>query len=70
MLDDNDKKKLATYIQAKEKLAGYFAFIGFCVSGKDIFIRLNRDIPKRGLVFEAPRNSLMCAVENRVFDDL
>jgi hypothetical protein len=70
VLEPSDNKKLTAYIQVKEKLADYFGFIGFRVGGEETLITLNRDIPDRGLVFEAPRNSLMCAVENRVFDDL
>ncbi len=69
-LDAEDQVKLRGYIRAKEKLKDHFDFITFRVGGKDTTVDLNKCSQKTGIRFEAPRHSLMTAVEYQVFDDL
>ena len=69
-LDTEDQARLSRYIKAKEKLKDHFDFISFRVGGKDTTVDLNGSRRKTGICFEAPRHSLMTAVEYRVFDDL
>jgi hypothetical protein len=68
-LDQDDKLVLNGYFHRKEALRHALGFITFQVGGKSHTIDLEgrRD---RGIILEVPRNSLMSAVTNRVFDDL
>tara|TARA_B110000285_G_C14572904_1_gene358672 strand:- start:131 stop:544 length:414 start_codon:yes stop_codon:yes gene_type:complete len=43
--------------------------MNFKVGGKDNFIRMNSN-SKKGITFQVPRNSLMTAINYRIFDDL
>jgi hypothetical protein len=68
-LDTDDKRVLDDYFYRKEALRDALRFISFRVGGKMYTTDLQgkRD---HGITFEVPRNSLMTAVTNRVFDDL
>ncbi len=65
----SDLAQLENYMRRKERAANILAFVNFRVGKKDNIIRLNgtRD---RGITFEAPRHSLMTAIDYRIFDDL
>ncbi|HEU5336248.1 MAG TPA: hypothetical protein VFU27_09805 [Terriglobales bacterium] len=69
-LEARDRFQLKQYILAKQKLKKYFGFITFRVGGQDTTIDVNKSLPHTGICFEAPRQSLMTAVEYQVFDDL
>jgi hypothetical protein len=68
-LDIDDKRVLNDYFYRKERLRDLLGFITFSVGGKSHTIRLE-GVPDRGVTFVVPRNSLMVAVTNKVFDDL
>ena len=44
-------------------------FISFNVGGKELNLKFNGP-KKKGIIFEVPRNSLISACKNKVFDDL
>ena len=69
-LGAEDKKKLEKYFQEKEILASDLGFVRLRVGGADFTVDLNRRKGDLGVTFEAPRGSLMAAVEYEVFDDL
>ncbi|MBS2029509.1 MAG: MBL fold metallo-hydrolase [Deltaproteobacteria bacterium] len=70
-LEPGDLKKLEDYFGAIERLRDGIDFVGFKVGGKSHTLWLrSRGRLRKGLTLEAPRNSLMAAVENEVFDDL
>src|SRR5262245_53049111 len=70
-LDASDKARLTAYIQTFEHVRNHFAFIRFTVGGVTHTIDLaGRPGGGRGITFEAPRHSLMHAVEQEVFDDM
>lgn len=69
-LDTADKQKVSRYFGAVERLADYLDFINIRCGGKDHVVQIASDRWKRGITFEAPRNSLMIAIENEVFDDM
>jgi hypothetical protein len=68
-LEKNDLDILKKYFSRKEKIKNYLNFINFRVGGKDNFLSMNK-ISKKGITFSLPRNSLMLAIEHRIFDDL
>jgi hypothetical protein len=69
LLDPSDMVNAEQYFQQKESLKDYFGFINLRVGGKDNFMVLNKAL-KTGITFQAPRNSLMTAIQYEVFDDL
>jgi hypothetical protein len=68
-LENIDLIKIKEYFSRKERINNYFNFINFRVGGKDNFISMNNK-SKRGITFSLPRNSLMVAIEYKIFDDL
>ena len=59
------KNYFNNFLSFKKKIG----FISFNVGGKELNLKF--DGPKeKGIIFEAPRNSLISACKNRVFDDL
>jgi L-ascorbate metabolism protein UlaG (beta-lactamase superfamily) len=68
-LDANDLIKIKNYFSQKEKINNHFKFLNFKIGGKDNFIWMNKKSQK-GITFSLPRNSLMIAIEYRIFDDL
>jgi hypothetical protein len=68
-LDLDDKRVLDDYFYRKEGLRDLLGFITFAVGGKLHTIKLE-GVSDRGVTFVAPRNSLMVAVTNNVFDDI
>jgi len=69
-LDGSDKARISRYFKSAEYLADYLNFINIRCGGKDFIVELSPSGFKRGITFEAPRNSLMSAIENEVFDDM
>ncbi|PWT82434.1 MAG: hypothetical protein C5B58_08255 [Acidobacteria bacterium] len=69
-LEDEDKKKVTAYFKAVPKLGEYLDFVAVRVGGQDHVVELATKGFKRGITFEAPRNSLMISIENEIFDDL
>lgn len=67
-LDKYDEEKIFKYFNRFYKLKEKFGFINFCVGGKDFNIKLSNLKP--GIKFETPRNSLITAIDNNIFDDI
>ena len=68
-LDADDKAKLTAYFHSFEHVKNEFGFIRLRVGGETFTIDMNRE-RTQGITFEAPRHSLMLAVEYEIFDDL
>lgn len=69
-LDKSEVDKLKRYFMQIESMHDHFDFIRFRVGGSDYTIELRKGRFKRGLTFEAPRASLMTAVDYEIFDDM
>jgi hypothetical protein len=69
-LEADDKARISQYFKQAEYLADYLNFINIRCGGKDFVVDLSSSGFKRGITFEAPRNSLMTAIQNEVFDDM
>jgi L-ascorbate metabolism protein UlaG (beta-lactamase superfamily) len=73
-LDSSDVKTVTAYFQSITHLEGVLDFINFRVGRKDNIIKFGRKRWKsqsqRGVRFEAPRQSLLQAIEYECFDDL
>ncbi|MFN7132908.1 MAG: MBL fold metallo-hydrolase, partial [Myxococcales bacterium] len=74
-LEKEDREKLTAYFQAVEQLGRRLDFVRFKVGGEEHVVPLRRPDAsrggyKKGVTFEAPRNSLMTAVQYEIFDDL
>ena len=69
-LTAQDRQALDAYFLPHGHLRRRFGFLVFRVGGTEHGIRLDPARPRTGIVFEAPRRSLMHAVMHRVFDDV
>lgn len=69
-LEADEKARLEAYFRRKEVLSRHFGFLSFRVGGKEHAIDLNPQLRDKGITFEAPRNSLMTAVDYEIFDDM
>ena len=69
-LEKDDRQALDAYFCAHAHLRRCFGFVAFRVGGHEHRVMLDPSQPDVGVVFEAPRASLMHAVRSRVFDDL
>jgi len=69
-LTGDDEARARQYFQSIEHLRDSFDFIQLRVGGHDHSIDLARKKFNRGVTFEAPRASLMCAIDNEIFDDM
>jgi len=69
-LDTADKPTISAYFKSVEYLGEYLNFINVRCGGKDYVVELVSRGFKRGMTFEAPRNSLMTSIEHEVFDDM
>ena len=67
-LETDDKKNLNNYFKKFYHLKKKFGFINFRVGNKDFNIKLSNR--KEGIKIEAPRNSLVFAIKNNIFDDI
>ena len=70
LLEHTEVRKLEAYFQAVSNLERVMDFITFRVGGEDHVIQLRSQRFEKGVVFEAPRRSLMRAVNFEIFDDL
>ena len=69
--EDGDRAKAQAYFRAIEPLSDEIDFVRLLVGGEECLIDLpGRNNTGRGVTFEAPRNSLMTAIEYEIFDDL
>jgi hypothetical protein len=69
-LETEDKRKITEYFGARESLQNHFGFIEVKSGGSTVTVDLNPRLRARGISFEAPRNSIMTAIEHEVFDDM
>lgn len=69
-LRDDDEDKARTYFQRIEALGNEVDFIRLAVGGDELMIDMPGRSTGRGVTFEAPRNSLMTAIDYEIFDDL
>lgn len=69
-LDKSDVKMSTQYFRAIFHLIKTLDFINLRVGGKDNIIELGRRNFNKGITFEAPRNSLMTAIQYEIFDDM
>jgi L-ascorbate metabolism protein UlaG (beta-lactamase superfamily) len=69
-LDQADAERISRYFKAISHLDKHFDFINMRVAGKDNVIELAGKKFNRGITFEAPRHSLMIAVQEEIFDDM
>jgi hypothetical protein len=69
-LENSEKSEVRTYFQSKEHLHDTLGFLAFRVGGETTTIDLNSSHRQVGITFEVPRQSLLSAVQYRVFDDL
>jgi len=68
-LEKNDFYLIEEYFSRKDFIKNYFGFMNFKVGNRDNFIKMNGS-SKKGITFQVPRNSLMTAINYRIFDDL
>ena len=69
-LDKGDFAKIEHYFHSISHLFDFLDFINFRVGGQDHHISFNKEKFRRGVTFEAPRNSLMTCIEYEIFDDM
>ncbi len=69
-LETEDVELLRSYFQRIEHLKTFLGFVRFRVGGREHTIDIAPGRFERGLTFETPRNSLLIAVREEVFDDL
>ncbi len=69
-LDKADVTKATKYFQSIFHLTETLDFINLRVGGKDNVIELGKKKFNRGITFEAPRHSLMLAINYEIFDDM
>jgi len=69
-LSAEDKGKIDRYFRSRETLREHFGFVEVTAGGSTATVDLNPKLHERGFSFEAPRNSLMAAIDYEVFDDL
>jgi hypothetical protein len=69
-LSTDDKAKITAYFQSFDHVKNQFRFVRITVGGKTHIIDMNSRVRDRGITFEAPRHSLMLAIEQEIFDDM
>ncbi|SRR5581483_3886278 len=69
-LTRSDVEKIKAYFSAIEHLRRQYEFIRVRVGGREHTVDLGGIKNNFGITFEAPRHSLMTAIENEIFDDL
>lgn len=67
---DNDRKMAQDYFNRIGTLGNEIDFVRLMVGGDELMIDTPGRKTNRGVTFEAPRNSLMTAIEYEIFDDL
>jgi L-ascorbate metabolism protein UlaG (beta-lactamase superfamily) len=69
-LEAEEAKALEAYFRRVEHLGETLDFLRFRVGGKEHVINFRSRGLRKGITFEAPRNSLMTSVRYEIFDDL
>jgi L-ascorbate metabolism protein UlaG (beta-lactamase superfamily) len=69
-LEPAEAAKVRAYFRRFEHLAEVFDFVAVRVGGRETRVELAKRGFRRGITFEAPRRSLVTAVEWEIFDDL
>lgn len=69
-LSNADTDLASRYFRSIEHLSTFLDFVNLRVGGRDNVIRVGTRGYRRGVTFEAPRNSLMTALRYEVFDDM
>jgi hypothetical protein len=69
-LDAEESSRVREYFASVEHLQSYLDFLTVRVGGRDLIIDFKTRGFDRGLIFEVPRQSLMTAVDYKIFDDL
>jgi hypothetical protein len=68
---DAEGLELATrYFRSIESLTPFLGYVNLRVGGKDHVISITKGNDQRGVTFEAPRHSLVSALQYEIFDDL
>lgn len=67
-LDENDKASIKNYFMRFDHIKKKFGFLSFKVGKSEYNIKLSNK--KEGIRFNNPRNSLIIAIKNNIFDDL
>ena len=67
-LEKNDKILISDYFKKFEHIKDKFGFLSFKVGETEFNIKLSNK--KEGIIFESPRNSLICSISNQIFDDM
>ena len=67
-LDQEDKKIIYNYFNKFYQLKNKFGFINFRIGNKDFNIKLSNK--NEGIKIQTPRNSLIFALKNEIFDDI
>tara|TARA_Y100000814_G_scaffold189537_1_gene138846 strand:- start:229 stop:876 length:648 start_codon:yes stop_codon:yes gene_type:complete len=67
-LTNNDKSIIENYFVQFDHLKKNFGFISFKSGKSELNIKLSNR--KEGIKFETPRNSLIHAIKNKIFDDI
>ncbi len=70
LLSTDEKAQATRYFKAIEHLSATLDFVTLRVGGRDHTIELRGRNFRKGIVFEAPRHSLMKSIEWEVFDDM
>ena len=68
-LNKDDEIIVKNYFNNFLSFKNKIGFISFNVGGKELNLKFNGP-KKKGIIFEVPRNSLISACKNKVFDDL
>lgn len=67
-LNIEDEKIITDYFLKFDHLKSKFGFLSFSVGNKELNLKLSDR--KEGIKFTAPRNSLVCSIKNKIFDDI
>ena len=67
-LEKDDKILVSNYFKKFEHIKKKFGFVSFKVGKTELNIKISNK--KEGIIFESPRNSLICSISNNIFDDM
>lgn len=70
LLNADDVTLATRYFHSVEHLSTFMDFVNLKVGGQDNIISLGNKHYQRGVTFEAPRHSLMTAIQWEIFDDM
>jgi len=67
-LDKSDEEVISNYFNKFEHVKKKFGFLSFVIGKKEFNLKLSDQ--SAGIKFETPRNSLIFAIKNNIFDDI